>query len=250
MDITPPNNIRKTKRIQFKPPLLAVFLTVFGVSLFIGLGKWQLERADDKAELLRQHQQQQMQPMLALPNGDIKNLKQWQYQKVSFTGKPLADRQFLLDNQIRNGKLGLNVMTPFERLNSSLILVDRGWIALKSSRDSLPDVSIDAQPMRVEGTVYVPVGKPFAVGVSDEGSTGWPRLVTHINYAEMSERLGADLPAFTIRMSPELAGDYYREWPLIATSPDKNLAYAVQWFAFALAALIIFLVLNVKVKHR
>ena len=248
MQSATPDGTKKTRRIQFAPPLLAVMISIFGISLFIALGKWQLERADEKTELLRHYERQQAQPSVALPDGNIENLGQWHYQKISLTGKPLHDRQFLLDNQMRDGKPGLNVITPFERPDGSLILVDRGWVAL-GVRTDLPDVSINVERMQIEGIVYVPLGQPFALGAPDEGISGWPRLITHVDYAELGARLGVVLPELTIRLAPKSAHGYYRKWPLFAGSPDRNTAYAIQWFAFALATLVIFLVLNVKIKR-
>lgn len=233
------------KRWRFKPPVLAILITVLAASLPVGLGKWQLDRADEKNDIMARFQQQQKEPAIALP-ADPEQVERWRYRKVYVEGTPMTDRQFLLDNQVRDTKAGFNVITPLRRYDGSIVLVDRGWLPYAQQRNLLPEIAIAGMPTRIEGYLYVPLGKPFTLGGMDEGETGWPRIIAYTDYTAIGQRLGVPVPPFTIRMSPELPNGYRRDWPLINLSPNKHLGYAVQWFALALLVVGIFLALNLK----
>ena len=232
--------------IQFKPSTLVVLTTVMVVAILVSLGQWQLERADEKRAILEQSKQNLQQPATLLPD-TLDDLESWRYRKVYFEGTPLHTRQFLLDNQVRNGRAGFNVLTIFKLNQHQHILVDRGWIPIKTTRDKLPDVSIPPQPLRIEGYLYIPYGEPFKVN-KDIEITGWPRIIAYLDFAEISRHSDTIFPAFILRMDKDMPAGYQRDWPLAALSPDKHLGYAVQWFALAATVFGIFLVLNIKRK--
>ena len=235
--------------IQFSPSLLPAFATVLLISLFTSLGLWQLQRAEETKDFLEQSMRNQSQAMIALPLEVDKKLESLRYRHVFFFGMPLNDKQFLLDNQVRNKLSGTNVLTPFKLDGGKLILVDRGWIEF--SRESMPDVTIPEQAMRVEGHIYTSAGKPFSLGEMDEGTSSWPRLITHIDYATMEQRLHASIAPLTVRMNANNEYGFLRQWPeLTRLNPNRNIAYAIQWFGLALAVLIIFLVLNFKFRRN
>lgn len=212
-----------------------------------------MQRADEKTQLLKQFTQNKTKPIIALPTDLSKDLKMLAYRNVFFVGTPLTDRQFLLDNQIRNGKAGVNVITPFERDDGSIILVDRGWIEF--SREQIPSVQLAAERVQIQGEVYIPAGKAFSLGSMDEGMSAWPRLITHLDYTSIGERLGTAIPELTIRMDPYTTPHpvpaYLREWPeMTRLQPDRNRAYAIQWFAMAFTVLILFIVLNFRISDK
>ena len=233
---------------QFKPPALALLSTIMMVSILVSLGQWQMFRAEEKREMLGQFAQNMEQPAALLPT-QIEDLESWRYRKVYFEGTPMHDRQFLLDNQVRDRKAGFNVLTIFRLTDSRHVLVDRGWFGIEHGRDRLPDVAIEAKPMRLEGYIYVPYGEPFMIK-GNAGETGWPRILAYLDFAKLSQYSGVPLPGFTIRLNQDMPNGYRRDWALPALSPDKHLGYAVQWFALAATVLAIFLLLNVKRKKK
>ena len=243
----------KKKYIHFSPSLFPTIATVLGIGLFVSLGQWQIQRADEKTQILEQFTQNKTKPIIALPSEISKESKMLTYRNVFFFGIPLVHRQFLLDNQIRNGKAGINIITPFERDDGSTILVDRGW--MEFSRGQLPVIELPKQRMRIQGTIYIPPGKAFSLGTFDADADTWPRLITHLDYAAIGEKLGVTIPELTVRMDPHKdsnqAQAYLRQWPGVALlQPDRNLAYAIQWFALALTVLILFIALNLKIHRK
>ena len=236
----------KLGHYQFSPPLLALLSAIFLAALFAGLGRWQLDRMHQKEEIIAQYQQRQAEPAIDKLPPPTADLEEWRYRQVQLGGQLLAERQFLLDNQISAGRVGFNVLTPMALADGNTVLVDRGWVAMGVRREDLPDVRLSIEPDTITGTIYVPFGEPFALGSATIGEVGWPRIVQYLDFKALGDLLGTPLLPMVVRLSPQQDGGYKREWSLIAMSADKHLAYAVQWFGLAAVPIILLLVLNIK----
>lgn len=231
---------------HFSPPLLAILATILVSALLAGLGRWQLDRMYQKQQILEQHQQRQAEkPLTELPVAD-NNLEKWRYRRVQLRGQLLAERQFLLDNQVVDGRVGFNVLTPMELDDGRTILIDRGWVAMGAVREDRPDIRVTEEIDNVDGMIYMPFGKPFALGAATGGEVGWPRIIQYLDFVALGDLLGTPLLPMVVRMAPQQSGGYQRKWPVIPLSPDKHLAYAIQWFALAALPIILLLVLNLK----
>ncbi|MBC6414033.1 MAG: SURF1 family protein [Chromatiales bacterium] len=231
---------------RFSPPLLAILATVLVSSLLAGLGRWQLERMYQKRQILEQYQQRQVaEPSSGLPSVDD-DLEKWRYRRVRLNGRLLSDRQFLLDNQVLDGRVGFNVLTPMELDDGRTVLIDRGWVAMGAVRKDIPDVRVTTEINNIVGTIYIPFGKPFALSGATVGEVGWPRIVQYLDFIALGDLLGSSLMPMVVRMSPQQSGGYQRKWQIIPMSADKHLAYAVQWFALAAMPIILLLALNLK----
>ena len=231
---------------RFSPPLLAFLLTILVSALFAGLGRWQLDRMYQKEQILEQYQQRQSAaPLTELPAAE-QDLEKWRYRRVQLKGQLLPERQFLLDNQVLNGRVGFNVLTPMELDDGRTALLDRGWVALGTTRKDLPDIRLTTEMNSIAGTIYVPFGEPFALDSALAGEVGWPRIIQYLDFNVLSDLLGRSLLPMVIRLSPQQSGGYQRKWSVIPISPNKHLAYSVQWFALAVVPIILLLVLNIK----
>lgn len=230
---------------RFKPPLLAVLATVLCVALFAGLGRWQIVRSYEIADLLEDYARRTEAPAVALP-ATLDSLEDWRFRRVFVIATPLGDRQFLLDNQVRGRQVGYNVLTPMaiaER--DALVLIDRGWVPAGETRAALPDVMLPMDELMLEGMVHVPFGEAYKLGKM-AADARWPRVVQYADFAAMGEALGAPVAPFILRLADGQPHSYQLGWPLFAMSPQKHIAYAVQWFAMALAVLVIFVALNLR----
>ena len=98
--------------------------------------------------------------------------------------------------------------------------------------------------MEVQAWVYESPGTPFQLH-ADPLNAPWPRLVTAVMPARLWAELGREGFADELRIAPGPAA-YVADWPLISTGmgPEKHTAYAVQWFAMALALLGLYLYLG------
>lgn len=233
------------KRV-FAPPVWSIALTAASVALFVSLGIWQLERAAYKEGLERRFEQRLAADYQPLDkNTDLADI---QYRKLRLQGRYDLDRQFLLDNRVHEGRAGYHVLTAFHLLDSDrVLLVDRGWAPWGERRSPLPWPRTPVESGEVYGIAFVP-GEPALKLGSLELSGDWPQLIPYIDIAALRRQYTADLLPMVLWMAPEAPGIYLREWDPVWLSPAKSRAYAVQWFAFAGIALLIFFVLNLRKK--
>jgi surfeit locus 1 family protein len=233
-----------SKRYTFKPAVLPTLAAAITAGLLIGLGMWQLNRAQEKEVMLLQYEARSQEPpiQLRLP---VRNRSAWRYCHVRMEGRFVDDHQFLLDNQVKQGEAGYHVFTPFTPSQDRLsVLVDRGWIPLGDSREKLPDVTVPSGKTRLNGLVYLPYEKAFSLGGMATGETGWPLRVQFIDFEQMEKRLERPLARLIIRLDPRSPHGYRREWQVVPFGPERHLGYAAQWFALAVAVLVIYVAVN------
>jgi surfeit locus 1 family protein len=210
--------------------------------LFCGLGLWQLDRAEQKRSLATNLELRRKQPALSL-NQIVPATDALEFRKVIAEGRFLADKTILIENRKHLGKTGYHVITPLQ-LNGSdkVVLVNRGWIptAQLDQADPLPT---PAGEIIVHGAVNLPQPPAIELSLSDakaEGVPHWPYLTLE----HFSRWSGLQILPFAILQSPEDAQGFIRQWPTPQISDAMHIGYAVQWFAFALITLMIWLRLS------
>jgi len=213
----------------------------FLLPLLLGLGLWQLQRATEKEQLARVWAERQLQSPQVLPVSGTE-AAELAYLRVELQGRFLPERQFLLDNRMRAGRYGMEVLTPM-RLQASeqLVLVNRGWVPADPARRHLPEVKTPAGLQSLQGTLYVSPGTPYTLG--PEIHTGpWPRSLLALDMAVISAMLEDSVYPYSVRLSADSPAALMADWPLVNTLPEKHRAYAVQWFSMALVLACLYLV--------
>lgn len=224
-----------------------VWLSVLAVLVTVGLarlGVWQLDRAAYKTELLQRHaarSQLPAVPLAALPA-----------QAEAVADRPVADcgqyddrYTFLLDNQVRAGRMGFHVLTLFRTAAGTAVLVDRGWIPAASDRRERPILPAPRSP-EMRGRVHVP--QLAAVQLYTLRYDRLRRLdyLPALDLPALARALRLPLAPYVVRLDPAAADGFVRDWVVVTDGrigPDKHRAYAVQWFGLALAVVVIWLVL-------
>ena len=218
---------------------------LFLILLFVVLSGWQISRGNFKASLHNAIQPANEENVtgITLPLDDP---VEWRHRNVRVYGHYLPEKQFLLDNQIRDQQVGYNVLTPFSvQASNAWVLVDRGWIARGVNRDELPLIPVDGEAGYITASIYVPYGRPFSLGQIAEGEdVGWPRRIQYVDYTELGDRIGAELQPFTLRLDPQEKAGYRRDWAAHQLPANKHYAYAFQWFAMAIAVAVLWWVYN------
>ena len=109
--------------------------------LLLGLGVWQLDRAQEKAALEASWEARQSQPPSPLDPLWGQAPETLAYLPVLLSGVFLRDQYFLLDNRIYGGTFGYEVLGVIRLTNTGeLVLVNRGWAPWGESRDVLEPV--------------------------------------------------------------------------------------------------------------
>ncbi len=236
-----PLSIRYTGRFWF-----VQFSTIAVLGLFVTLGNWQLGRGDVKSEIENaiDNQQETFNP-ISLP---LKDIESWRYKKIKLTGRYQVEKQFLLDNQVRDGASGYSVLTPLyvEEFNT-WVLVDRGWIAQGVTRNELPMVEFESDLVTISGSVYVPYDETYSLGgIADGEDSNWPRRIQFVDYAQLATRLGITLQPFTLRLNAQESNGYRRDWAANNLSSKKHYGYAFQWYAMAFAVIVLWWLYSIR----
>ncbi len=230
---------------EFRPPGLPVSLvTLLTLLLLLGLGFWQLDRAEQKRQLLAQYGVQHRDVAIQVRD-DLVASADLDYRAAQVQGQYDVAHQFLLDNRTHQGVAGYEVLTPLRMAGSrEAILVNRGWVPVGMSRERLPDLTVEAGRVQLEGLLKRPA-KVFTLGEGEDRELGWPKVLQQVRLDLQAEQLGYPLAPMLLLLGPEEAGGYVREWrPVAGFGPERNVGYAVQWFALAVALTLIYVLVN------
>ena len=234
-------------KFQFQPEWATIAATIVLFPLFITLGLWQLDRAEQKRALVQNFEARSQEPPLRLA-GNQQDPDHMRNRRVFASGQYDSHRQLLLDNRMYQSRPGYHVLTPFRLAGQDVaVLVNRGWVPLGTSREQLPDIRTSEQPRTVAGVIHVPSGPPLSLGESGDRAPGWPKVIQRVDRAALEQRLGMTLLPFTLRLSPQDDDGYVRVWkPHYRTPVEKHQAYAVTWFGFAVLLILLFAGLNLR----
>jgi cytochrome oxidase assembly protein ShyY1 len=236
-----------------RPSWWAVLLTVAGALLFVRLGFWQLHRAAEKEALLRRYATSAEAPLqdfdrvAATPPATA-------YPRVRVYGHYLADRIYLLDNPKHDALGGVEVYAPVELAgHGQLLLADLGFLP-GNGTDTSPQVPpLPTGEVSLQGLYVPPPGVALEMGGDALAQQhGYPKKTIYLDLGQVSHDLGRPLFPRLLALDPDPAAIYVRKHTLdfSAMPPSRHRAYAFQWFTFAIAAVVIFLVLHRKRRPR
>lgn len=225
---------------RFAPVPHWTLLAIAGMALFASLGRWQLERAEEKRQLHAAFAAGSGEA-LALPAG-LEPVER--YRRVAVAGRYDASRQFLLDNMTHDGVPGMHVLTPLLREDGTTVIVNRGFVASGGRRNELPDLPAGDAPRRVSGRMdFLP--RP-AVELEAPPSSGWPRLVSFPTAGDLASALDAPVHPQVLLLDADQPEGFLRDWQPPGMAPEKHVGYAVQWFGLAAAVFATWFVLSLR----
>lgn len=223
-------------------PAWAIVFLVAGVVLFSSLGLWQLTRAAEKQTLEDQRTsalEAGILPTLAKLVAEPQKYRYWAYQAK---GHFLAQPQWLLDNKVRNGRVGAEVLSLFVPDGSSMaLLVNRGWFAPDSlQRKKWVPPLLTLQSVELQGRLMVPPD----VGIRFEQRNDPGTVLQFVDIDGLSVVAGLQIAPLVLQLGSGSTDDLDRRWPQSdRNGSDKSRAYAAQWFSFAALSVVLFFVL-------
>ncbi len=224
----------------FKPGLLPTLVVLCLLPLLVWLGCWQLERAEQKRDMLARQAAREVAAPVAPEQ--VEQLDDPAYARVYLQGSFDAAHSFLLDSRTRDGRVGVELLQPFrDEPSGRWVLINRGWLPWPDRRVP-PKFDTPDRPLKLAAWVYAPSGKPFLL--NERMAEGWPRLLNHVDVEALWQLLRRDGVAYELRLEPGPAA-YRADWPITTMQPQQHLGYAVQWFALAAALLALFIYFGV-----
>jgi surfeit locus 1 family protein len=225
-----------------------IFLTalvIVAAGLFVRLGFWQLARLNQRQAFNARVQAQVNSPALELnlaaTGADLYNME---YRPALATGEYDFAHQVALRNQAWNQQPGAALLTPLRIAGTErYVLVNRGWIPEADARSG--DWAKYDQPgvVTVQGVIRRSESKPdFGWRADPILAPGEPPLKTW-NFANL-DAIGAQsglklLPVY-IQQGPDAARSDppHGSTPTLDLSEGPHLGYAIQWFSFAVIAVV------------
>ena len=227
------------------------------------LGRWQLERAEQRREIAATLQAGRLAPALTLqPDIPATELQAWRPAQASGQWRP--EWSVLLDNRNLDGRPGLWLATPLMLDQHHAVLVLRGWMERPIANRPVAKIPTATADVRINGELALRVPRLFELWTSEANAAaslprGWkgalqpvvgeidPNLLPRLQNLDLenyAQRTGIRfLPAVLMQHSGGDAEGLKRVWPEPSLDSDKNVGYAMQWFGFAGIVMIAFLVL-------
>jgi len=209
--------------------LLPALAAAVGVAVTAWLGGWQLQRAAEKLALQQRMDLAQHRPPVHLPSEPVP-ADTLAYQRVEAHGEFRPEFTILLDNRVREGRVGYEVITPLRLTPGDLhVLVNRGWVKAPRTRRELPAVVTPAGRVRVEG-IALPPSKRY-LELSSRTVTGavWQNL--DLERFAAAHKMG--LQPIVLQQRNDAIDGLLRTWPRPDAGVDTHRAYALQWFAMS-----------------
>lgn len=223
-------------RLQFDLEWRITLATLVLLPILVNLGFWQLQRAEDKARLQSEWAERQSAAPVPLTVLADQAPEQWVYRGVRLTGEFLIDRYLLLDNRVRQGRFGYEVVGLLALKQGGVALVNRGWLPGDPARRELPVIDWPRGEVSLIGHLYRSPGEPYLLGKQDFFGR-WPLVVQALQVGPLAERLRTEFPGglfpLEVRLKAGEPGALFVDWQIVNVSPEKHQAYAVQWFTMA-----------------
>ena len=196
--------------------------------VFVGLGRWQLRRLDERRArnaMISARMQEPARPFAALPDTHS-------FRRATLDGDADYPNEIVFTGRSRNGSPGVYILTPVRpRDRDTAVIVIRGWVYAPDAASV--DLSRWREPGRHEFTGYVGAlaGQGAAAAASNRKirALSLPAVRALVSYPLASRYLvSQDSAPDTV--PARLAA------PVLDDGP--HLSYAIQWFSFALIALV------------
>lgn len=215
-------------RLQWRWNVKLIVLCSVLLPLTLAAGFWQLRRADEKRDLLATWQQRLDSDPVPLEAVDPRSDNQ--YLRVFVTGLPDQAHQLLVDNRLRRGRAGYEVLMPVQFDKDAWVLVNRGWVPRVDARDRATPIPPLGESRRLVGHLYRAAKMAPVLG-PEEPADRWPQVIQQPAPELLAQRLGRALLPYQLRLEESPGFDV--DWPVIGLSPQQHLGYAVQWFGLS-----------------
>ena len=210
---------------MFKIKSLDIFF-IFFVLVIFSLGTWQILRLNSKKNLISQLEENLKKNSTSFN----KNINK-EYIKVKFKKNKSNTVIFLY--QLKKGEIGFKVIVPYDIDNSSVVLIDKGWVRKKNinliKNTSFKDDLIEGYTKKIT-----------PVNLFTPKNSFTEDFVYSIDIEYLKKTLNKDIyPLLIIQTSPNNKDIISNDYEIHIT--NNHLQYAITWYGLALFTIIFFL---------
>jgi surfeit locus 1 family protein len=229
----------------FAPSWIFTVLTIVLCVAFFKLGRWQWNKGE-----LRQAEYDRFaagaERVIPLGSRGVEQVPR--FQKISLVGHLDPDHQFLLDNRSYQGRAGFEVLTPLQRPNGRIVLIDRGWVPFSGLRERLPGVALKPRDtVTIVGRMDNLPSPGLASGRAAPGRQApWPKVTAFPSMSQLSGALGVPLEPGIVLLDPKEEDGYVRDWHPPGMEPIRHWSYAVQWWSFGVVLFVLWVGLSTR----
>lgn len=267
-------------RIDFRKAAFG-FLAVALATLFVRLGFWQLDRLEEKRAVNTVRAERASRPPLRIPpNGTpgdtdappeagtsgsglaerlsshLPPADSLPWRRIELRGRYDFRHEVLLRGRLREGRPGVELLTPLRTATGPAILVHRGWLPAADGLHAPLDSARGGSG--AEGVVIHGIVMPGALGTAGEaeddagtegaGSRGSFRVqlhgeehlaLTHLDVRRAAEAVPYPVAPFYVRATDSaVETGLLRDLAPLTLDEGPHLGYAIQWFAFAVISIV------------
>jgi surfeit locus 1 family protein len=222
-------------------------IATFGIAalVFVRLGFWQVSRLQERRATKAVALAARSAPQIRL-DGATRITADLNGREVSVAGRYDHEHDIVLRGKAYGGSPGVEVVTPLVLDGGKLaVLVNRGFLPAPDAVTARTDSVREPGRIRVQGTAMSLTsggGAPLERG----GYTTW----AHLDRNALAARLPYAIAPVYVRQSPDPALPRFpRRLKPLSIDDGPHLSYAIQWFSFALMA-IVFGGVILKTKKR
>jgi len=193
-------------------------LAVAGCAAGMALGNWQTGRAEQKRAAAASQQ----------PAG--------------IRGQFDPKHTVYLDNKLRHGKPGYEIVQPLRMSNGKSVLVDRGWIAAGPTRAQLPSVRTPGGEVALSGLRLERFARAYAPADAQPEGSVWQNVTVE----RFSAWSGLALEPWVLEQHSALDDGLVRDWPPPDFGVEKHESYALQWYSLSALSVLLFFALSFR----
>ncbi|MCP4329011.1 MAG: SURF1 family protein [Alphaproteobacteria bacterium] len=223
---------------RWRLPLWATVFAGGAIVAMLALSLWQVERLEWKDSVIAERKAALKARPIPLPSV-IEAAEDWDFRRVTATGVFDHDRETYLGARSLNGNLGYHVLTPLRRSDGTDVIVDRGWIPLRSHDRANRPGSLTAGEITVAGVARTTGKRGWLTPEDSPEEEFW--FVVDIDAIGRHLELKNVVPVYIEAgrsQSVELPIGGQTRWEL----PNDHLQYAITWFCLAVALAVIYVV--------
>jgi surfeit locus 1 family protein len=217
---------------KFRVPVFVGF-ALLSAAIFVRLGFWQLHR---RAE--RRARNALVVSRLQAPDADVTTLggdsASMRFRHAHVTGTPDYAHELVYASRSYKGSPGINILTPVHVAGrDTAVVVDRGWVYAPDGE------TVDLAKWRDRDSVFSGYVEEFP-SAAGAMSAAHPGVITRLGYGVVKGALPFPVsPVYVVMLGDSVvAFDRLARLTPPPLDDGPHLNYAIQWFAFAVIALV------------